>query len=928
MNKSHSIMPRLLSALCLLLPAAVWGQLTPESLRVEHLSENILIDVPREQGFPRLSWVNTPAEGAFGEHQTAYRLCVATSEQKLLSGKPDVWDSGRTPSDRSYLVPYGGPQLRPATHYWWRVQVWNAKGKPSAWSAPQRFTTGIDQWQAQWIGAPWQGEESQYNVRTGKTTPQHFAVPYLRTTFSLDKEVRSAKAYVTGLGYFEFFVNGQKAGRDLLVPNFTNYTRRENLEYNDGLSYGDHSSGYHVSYLMYDVTSLLRRGRNAVGAMIAGGYFDDRFIIIGGFASPRFLCRLVIDYADGTQLNVVSSPKWRARESGIVNCDLYDGENYDARRELTDWCSPELDDSGWANAVERRAPDGRLKAFDTRPDRVTQTLRPVAFKRQADGSYDVDFGEMISGHVRLKGVRGAEGQTLRIRYVSNYPREATYTFKDAAPIDYAPQFSWQVFRHVIVTGAELTADQITAEAVNTDLQQNATFTSSNELFNDIQKIWLRTERDNVHSGVESDCPHRERVPYTGDGQVVTATVMQNFDGSAFYRSWLATMRDVQDVRDGYLANSAPWCVRAGGGVGWGAAITLIPWEYYLAYGDEQVLRENYDAARRQTEYMLRWVRPDGTMCQQRTNELGGDYNKWFNLGDWVPAFGLPDTAKVHTYVLWRCADRMARMAHVLGHTADEQRFASLARRTALAYNNVFYENDSLGFGDFGCNTLALEMGLLAERPQLRDIVAHEIGVRYKGHLNCGYVSLEVFFENLARAGLNNLAYTAMNKTDYPSFGYMVKDGSTTMWEYFAKRDSENHPFLGCCLTWFYRSLAGVRTDAAAPAYKHFTVRPVPADSLQAASYTVQSPYGQVSSSVHYEPGRMSVEVVVPVGSTATVYMPLEPYRHYQAVAGKAGKGYSKAVVKTMNRVARQGKRTPEGYAFELEQGRYTITAER
>lgn len=899
------------------------GQITPESLRVEQLNENILINVPQNTDEnPRFSWINTPARGAMGEAQKAYQICVATSEELLLQEKPDAWNSKKVKSADSYLVEYKGAKLAEATDYFWRVRVWNARGKVSAWSKAQKFTTGLTAagWKAQWIGTPWQGEEAQFNLKTGQCISNRPPVPYLRKTFDVKNGIRSAKVFVTGLGHFEFFLNGKKVGNDLLVPNFTNYTSRPYLKYRQGISLDEKSSGFRVSYLQYDITKLLHSGRNAAGAMVASGYYDTRGDRrLGAFGSPRFLCQMEIVYDDGTKQIVVSDPTWKVHESGIVSCDIYEGENYDAGKEIEDWCNADYDDTSWKNAVARKAPEGKLVAFDTNPDRVTQTFKPVSYKYNEDGSYTIDFGEMISGHVRINGLCGETGKVLKIKYESVYPQTVSYTFKDSAPINYAPQFTWYVFRKVTISGAMPKADQIVAEAVNTDMKENAEFATSNELFNKINHIWRRSEKDNIHCGVESDCPHRERIPYTGDGQAVCSTVMHNFDGAAFFRSWFNTMRDTQDKETGYLPNSAPWCPGAGGGVAWGAAMTLMPWEYYVNYGDKKVLQENYDAAKHQVEQMLTWVRSNGTMHQQRKNALNNSDCYWFNLGDWVPAYNkFPADEKVHTYILWRCADRMSRIAKALGNETDRKRFEELAKKTAAAYDKAYYVNDKEGYGDYGCNAFAVEMGLDSVRPELKNILKNEIAVTHQGHLNGGFLTVEVLFENLAKIGANNVAYTAMNKTDFPSFGKMIKDGATTMWEQFDGQNSENHPFLGCGLTWFYRKLAGVNSDPDAPAYKHLIVRPVLADSLEYVSYSRMSPYGKVSSSVNHSDDRVCVVVDVPVGSHATVYVPAPGFAELLVNGKPAGK------VKTVKGVAK----TAEGFTLETLQGHYEIVATR
>lgn len=905
------------------LTAASAAQIRPVNLKVEHLSENIIIDPSSDGRPPRFSWVNElVSKKEVGETQRAYRICVATTESSAERGKGDIWDSGKVNSDDSYLIPYGGRKLAEATDYYWSVKVWNGRGKASEWSTPQRFTVGLrpSSWKAQWIGAPWEGETPQYE--TGKGIVRNTrGVPYLRKDFSTSsKKIVSAKAFVTGLGYFELYLNGVKVGNDLLVPNFTNYTSRPNV-INGGISLAEKSSGFRVSYLKYDITSMLRQGKNAIGAMIAPGYFDARSPRVGAFGSPRFICQVMIKYDDGSEQTVVSDTSWKIHLSGIVFSDLHEGENYDARHEIRDWCSPSYNASSWENAVLRKAPDGELTAFDTYPDRVTSVLHPVSRTVNADGSVTVNFGKLISGRLHIKGLKAKEGDVMKMKFHSNYPETSTYTFRDGEPIDYAPQFTWYVFDKVTFSGAVPADDQVTAEAVNTNMQPASTLQISDSLIAAIQRIWINTENGNIHSGVESDCPHRERLPYTGDGQSVAATVMCNYDAPAFYSSWLRTMRESQNRETGYVPNSAPWTIGAGGGVAWGAAMTLIPWDYYMAYGDERMLRDNYEAARKQTLQMDQWVDSRGIMLQKKCNEKDGQYMSWFNLGDWVPSFELPAPEKIHTYIYWRCSDRMARMAHVLGLKDDEQRFREQADRTAQAYNDVFYANDTTGFGECGPNFFAVEMGLLRKRPLLRDIIYREIAVKHKSHLDVGFIGLEVFFSSLCKAGLNDLAYECIRQTDYPSYGEMIKSGATTMWEKFKNDVSEDHPFLGNGLTWLYRDLAGVNADPDSPAFRHFFVRPVPAKGLNSVSYKMNTPYGEILAGANYhDEGQMQktdVNVTVPVSCSATVTVPMK----------------SISSIKVNNKDLREEKgvksvnKTDAGYVVEVGSGSYIFQAE-
>lgn len=907
------------------------AQITPVSLRTEHRTGDVLIDASLARNtvapdgtpgkaVPRFSWINKAAADAQAEEQKAYRICVATSRESLESENPDAWDSKKVKSPASYLIPYGGKPLEEGKSYFWRVMVWNSKGKASEWSETGKFTVGIspENWEAEWIGAPWDGEAPQYSIKEGKPTLPYSPVPLLRKAFNVKSGVKTAKAFVTGLGYFEFFINGTKAGNDLLVPDFTNYGPRPDLKYG-GISLDEKSAGFHVSYLQYDITDLLRNGKNAAGAMIAGGYYDNRSVRVGAFGSPRFICQIEITYDDGSRQTVVTDESWKAHESPIVTCEMYEGENYDARLEIPDWCSPDFNDSEWKNAAPRNTPGGTLQAHDTPSDKVMETFKPLSLKRNEDGSYTADFGEVISGWIHFKGVRGEEGKQLTVLYESEYPQQASYTFRNSEPIDYTPRFTWYVFRTVRVSGAELTPEMLTAEAVCTDMKVDCEFTSSNRLFNTINKIWQRTEKDNVHSGTEHDCPHRERLPYTGDGQAVCTTVMHNFDASAFFRNWFDIMRDSQDRETGYVPNSAPWCIAAGGGVPWGAAMTVMPWEHYLHYGDKQVIAENYEAARRQTEYMLNWVTSQGIMHQKRTNARDGSEQYWLNLGEWVPAFKFPENEKVHTYTLWQCADRMSRMAKVMGRDYDEKHYREIADRTAEAFDKVFFNEAESSYGDYGSNLMAVAMGAAGKKTDMiKNTLYKEVVEKYKSHVNTGYLGTGLFYETLAKLGMNDVAYDAMNQTDFPSFGHWIEQGATTFWEQYDGGNSRNHPFLGSALTWFYRTLAGVYADEDEPGYRHIIIRPTLAEKLHSVQYAKHTPYGKASSKVEHDDASVSITAEIPVGAHATVYVP-------------SGSGKEPTVNGTTAKKAKGVtgiSREEEGYVLEIVQGRYEIRAAR
>ena len=835
-------------------------QLKVGDLTCEHLADPPVIDVLH----PRLSWIDQVASDRVrGEEQTAYQICVASSEKLLKKGKADIWNTGKVLSANSSLIPFEGKSLMPGCDYWWRVKVWDHADKPSRWSKPGHWGMGLlssSEWKARWIGAPWEG-----------------AAPLLRKDFNVKGHIVSAKVFVSGLGYFELYLNGHRVGNDYLVPNFTDYTYRKDLK-TAALSLDDHYRSYRVMYLSYPVTSLLKKGENTIGVILGNGFYDCNGHWVCSFGHPCLLCQVELTYSDGHRELVCSDETWKTRPSAIVMNGVYDGEIYDANRETPGWSATSCDEHSWQAVRLSDPPLGKLTAQMSPSDRIMERLHPVSLKRQSDGSYLVDFGKEISGWIHFENIRGRQGDTLNVKYICESPLGVQkYIFKGDRQVSYAPRFTWYVFSKAVIKGVDhLSPKNVVAEAVNTDVKLTAQFYTSNQLFNRINAIWQRSQMDNMHGCIASDCPHRERSPYTGDGQVSCATVMDNFDAAAFYQKWVRDIRDAQNTETGYVPNGAPWQPGCGGGVAWGAAMNIIPWEYYLHYGDLKMLEDNFFAMKEQMRYMLTWLTPDGTMWEKKTSLNTTTPNYWLNLGDWAPPFGLPSEELVHTFYLWQCATVTAKAARALHHSSDEQYYSEIAEKVRDAFNKKFYRSDTHTYGDFGSNIFALVMGVPEERYHaVCTTLRHEIADQYKGHLNTGMFGTKFFFNALTDNGMNDLAYGAMSKTDFPSYGNWIRQGATTTWEQWNGQDSHNHPMFGGGLTWFYRKLAGVNVDEENPGYKHFFIRPVLTDSLSHVYYSNLTPYGKIVSEIIRVPDGIEMNVRVPVGSFATVYLPSE-----------------------------------------------------
>lgn len=855
------------------------GEIYPGELQCEYLNDPQAIDVIN----PRLSWINrTIRDGQQGQRQTAWQIRVATHLDTLLAGNPDLWDSGKIENDSSLFIRYRGKTLKSRQQCWWQVRVWDADKQSSEWSEPAVWGMGLlneEDWIASWIGVPWQGEDAvlldpNFHKVLSNTPP----APLLRKVFRIqkDKKIKSARIYTTGLGYFELYLNGEKVGTDVLVPAQTNYNKRPGL-ISHGIPVEDNFMEYKVMYLCYELANQLQQGENVIGAILGNGFYNSDSGWTMPYGSPRFIAQLHIDYADGTEQIIVTDPSWKVSKSAILHNGVYTGELYDANQEQEGWNRAAFNDSAWQPAIVRQSPYGKLKAQMSPADRVMSRYNPVQIHKLGEKHYKIDFGEEISGWVSLNRIQAQSGDTVSVKYISESANgEHIYVCKGGQE-SHTPRFTWYVFREVEIKGwdGDLTSENIVADAVYTGAETTGRFECSNDLFNKINRMFWRSLTDNIHGSVMSDCPHRERSAYTGDGQVACASAMHHLDMTAFYTKWIDDMRGAQNPITGYVPNGAPWQPGCGGGVAWGAAMNIMPWEFYLHYGDKAMLERNFEAMKMQTDYLENWKLDDGTIFAKAP--LGSDKpHEWMNLGDWSPAAAFVPNELVHTFYFWRCADITACAARILGREEDEIFYKKMADEVRMAFIAKFYNQETASFGKYGANIFALYM-MRDMDIAIKDRVIQSLGkdiVEADGHLDTGVFATQFFFEVLAANNLNELAFGAMNKRTCPSYGYWVEQGATTTWEEWGGRHSHNHPMFGGALTWFYRCLAGMRVDENNPGFKHILFRPQPVGDINWASYYTHTLYGDAGIRWEKKNGKLVMDITVPVGATATVYMPL------------------------------------------------------
>ncbi|MDQ2921730.1 MAG: glycoside hydrolase family 78 protein, partial [Acidobacteriota bacterium] len=815
------------------------------ALRTEYKEKPLGIDVRK----PRLSWqLQSDRRGTV---QSAYQVQVARTEGELRGGRNLLWDSGKVNSDESIHRVYEGPPLQSAQRYYWRVRVWDERGEASSWSEAAYWEMGLleaSDWQTSWI-------EPDLKEDASKSQP----APMLRGTFKTSGAVKQARAYVTSHGLYEMHLNGRRVGDQLFTPGWTSYNKR-------------------LQYQTYDITSLLRSGENAVGVVLSDGWYRGNI----GFSGQRnfygerlaLLMQIQIRYEDGHQEIVGTNPSWKTSTGPILMSEIYHGETYDARLKKSGWSSPDYIDKDWAGVKVVTHRKDTLVAPAGPPVRKIEEIRPIKIIRTPGGETVVDMGQNMVGWVRIK-VQGQPGTIITLRhaevldnqgnfYTANLrgaKQTVQYTLKGGGLDTFEPHFTFQGFRYVAVDGypGELTLDNLTGVVIHSDMSRASEFTTSSPLLNQLQHNIIWGQKGNFLD-VPTDCPQRdERLGWTGDAQVFSRTAVFNMDVAGFYTKWL------KDVSADQMENgSIPYVIPdvltkpgkpAGGSAGWADVAVVIPWTMYLTYGDKRVLEEQYDS-------MDKWI---GYMRQRAGDDYIWDGD--FHFGDWLafattrPDYPGATTGKdlIATAFYAHSTDLMQRIARLLGKQSDAARYGELFDKIRNAFRKEFVtERGRVGEDTQTAYVLALEFDLLPE--ELRAVAAERLArdVRTRGHLTTGFLGTPYICHVLSRYGHLDEAYLLLNREQYPSWLYPVKQGATTIWERwdgqkpdgsFQDRgmNSFNHYAYGAIGDWMYQVMAGIEVDPQAPGYKHALIQPQPGGRLSQVRASHNTPYGKVTS---------------------------------------------------------------------------------
>jgi alpha-L-rhamnosidase len=838
-------------------PAGAFG-VTVTRLRCEYLVDPIGIDVPE----PRLSWVLESDRR--GEMQTAYQILVAGTAEQLARDRGDLWDTGKVSSEDSIQVVYKGKPMRSALRACWKVRVWDRDGQPSEYSAPAFWEMGLlrrEDWKGKWISAV----ASQAKDAKAPAVPG----PLFRRSFTLDKPVKSARAWICGLGYYELRLNGAKVGDHVLDPALTRYDRR-------------------VLYVTYDVTGQLKQGANAVGVMLGNGWYNMFIRDTWDFdkapwrAAPTVLMQIDVQFTDGSSETICTDETWKVHSGPIVFDCIRAGETYDARLEQAGWDTPASDDTGWQPAHVIDGPKGVLSAQDMPPIKVTQTITPVKLTEPKPGVFVYDMGQNFAGWAKLTvsgpagtrvvmkyGERLETDGTVRQKEIAAHSKEAafqtdTYILKGTGTEEWEPRFVYHGFQYVELTGfpGKPSLESVRGRVVHTSFTQCGAFTCSNQLLDRIQRATLWSYRSNYH-GYPTDCPHREKNGWTGDGHFAAEQAMYNWDNAAAYTKWMNDFHDEQ--RDsGELPGIVPtsgWGYQWGNGPAWDSAYFVIPWYLYEYYGDIRILERHYDRMKRYVDYLT-------GKADKGIVSIG--------LGDWVPATERTPEAVTSTGYYYFDAALVARIARLLGRTDDAARYAALADGIRKAFNERFFDSKTGQYagGTQTAMSCALFQGLVepSERERVvRNLVANV--ERHDGHLDAGILGTLYILTALTNNGRADVAYRIATQKTYPSWGLWMERGANTLWEDWKGEASLNHIFFGDISAWFYKALAGIECDPAQPGFREIIIRPhVPGD-LTYAKAEYDSIRGRIVSGWKIDNGEFALDVTIPVGSTAIVYVP-------------------------------------------------------
>lgn len=866
------------------------ASIEPAKLKTEYSIDPVGIDAEQ----PRLSWILSQRQAADrGLSQTAYRILVASSLRPLLEQNADMWDSGKISSAKNFGIFYKGKPLVSGHVYYWRVTVWDQTGARSPWSKVAQWTTGLlhqSDWTAHWIAASPDIPANTPSIeRTGTFGEYPPPLPIFRRDFSISKSVTQAIIFVAGLGQYELHLNGKPVTNTVLNPGWTNYQKT-------------------ILYNSWNVTRLIRPGVNTLGIMLGNGMYNvegtkGRYTkFIGTFGQSKLLLQMKLTFADGSTSTLVSDESWKTASGPITYSSIYGGEDYDARRELKGWDAPRFNAERWVPVLEVNSPGGHLTSQMAAPVKIAQEFGSRSVHQLTPGTLVFDLGQNISGWPEIC-VRGPKGSTVKLiagellnenRLVSqrsgsesqNSLNIFTYTLRGNGLERWHPHFSYYGFRYVEVLGARLTPSKTDAQILSLKGQfihaaspQTGEFFTSNTLFMRIHKLIDMAIESNMVS-ILTDCPQREKLGWLEQTHLAGDALFYNYDLSHLYAKMARDMRNSQ-LLDGMVPAIAPEFVAFVDENGnsdafrdspeWGSAIILSPWILYHHYGDRKTLGDTYDAMVAYVKYL-----------QHKANDdvISYGLGDWFDIGPAPPGESqLTQKSMTATAIFYQDLMTLSQIAAVLGKESDAREFREEASAIRSSINTHLFDNSSKQYdkGSQTASAMPLVLGLVPSqlKQKVLDRLVDDIR-QHNNHVTAGDIGFHYVVRALTDEGRSDVLNDMLLRTDSPSYGFQLKRGATTLTEAWDANPgaSQNHFMLGHAEEWFYRGLAGIRFDLTRAPFEQIIIRPAFVAGTQDAFASYNSVLGKITSRWSRTGTRVTLNVTIPAGSSATIVLPV------------------------------------------------------
>jgi len=844
----------------------------PFDLSCEYLGNPIEIDIPN----PRLSWILNHEKR--NQSQSAYQIIVSSREILSNNGEGDLWNTGKILSQKSINIEYNGEPLKSNCIYYWRVKWWDKEDSESEFSEISYFGTALldeSDWKAKWIS-----KTEFVNKQTRKSLQyksggaglfgrlKEVNAIYLRKEFNIQKQIETAKLYICGLGYYVLRLNGKKIGDRILDPAQTDYNKI-------------------ALYSTYDITNELKEN-NAIGVILGNG----RCVELYNFDFPKLIVQIQIQYINGTSEIVTTDESWKVSTGPILENGIYYGEKYDARLEIPGWDNPNFEDTSWDNVsvVEGYNLSSQLM----QPIQITKVMSPQKMGSPQPGMYVYDFGQNFTGFVRLK-VRGPRGSQVILKFAENLKEDGTLNFATnrTAPVNdiyilkgdgeeiYQPHFTYHGFRYVELTGfpGVPTMDTIEGYFFHSNIPKVGDFICSNDLINKIHTNIIWGQLSNLMS-IPTDCPQRdERHGWMGDAQLAAEEAIFNFDMARFYTKYL---RDIQlaQKEDGSLSDVVPpyWPIYPADPA-WGAAYAVILWYMYWYYGNIRVLKDHYESLKNYIEFL-------SNNAKNNILSVGGKY------GDWCPPMSIVSKRTpldlVSTWYYYHDTLLFSKIAKILGYDNDFNKYTEKVKEIKDDFNREFlmrtYKYIRTSFADRAIsqtsNVLPLYLNMVPEEKEksILNYLIDAIRGHYDYHVDTGIVGTRYIFEVLTDNGYPEIAYKMINQNSFPGYGYMIKEGATTLWERWEKLESSgmnshNHIMLGSVDTWFYKTLAGIKS--LTPGWETFRIKPFISEDMNYAQASLNTIKGLIYSAWEKNDLNIKLTIIVPVGCDAEVWVPIK-----------------------------------------------------